>query len=148
MLHVTDLCSPRNVLKMTVWCSPVINLRLNASISKWYCALACDFIRGAKGIICSVVRKETRRNSMRAHLAEEGMEMFRCSSGEKKINYSSTWEVSSSATDGSTLQWDGFWWVPAQLNTSSAKSCSKSEKWQITSQVSELFELSIWTGRM
>jgi len=34
---------------------------------------------------------------MRAHLGE-GVEMFRCSSGEKK-NYSSTWEVSSSATD-------------------------------------------------
>lgn len=133
---------PAMLLEITVWCSPMINLRLNANISKWHCALACDFIRGAKGIIhCD---KKNRRGETGWELILE--KVWKCSGaavGKKKITaVPGRWAaVPLTAT---TLHES----APAQLNTSSAKSCSKSEKWQRTRQVREPSGLSIWTGCM
>lgn len=74
---------PAMLLEITVWCSPMINLRLNANISKWHCALACDFIRGAKGIIhCD---KKKRRGETGWELILE--KVWKCSGaavGKKK----------------------------------------------------------------
>lgn len=86
----------------------------NAGISEFYCTLPGDRTLPAQDKVIyffSLLRKETRRNSMRADLGEKGVKSFSCSRKEQNF-YSSTgkWQACHWWQQPTMRGETRFWW--------------------------------------
>lgn len=116
-------------LETTLWCSPVVKeLGAKTDVSQFYCTWPCDLMLSAPEKVIylfSLIRKGTRRNSMRHDLGNNGVKISVATEKRKiptAILGSDTSLMATAWNKGGTR----FWWnMLAQIGKSWAKSSAK-----------------------